>query len=133
VNVCSVECRLEPATFCEYCHLPSAAYSLPFHVDHIVARQHGGQTVLDNLALACLHCNRHKGPNVAGVDQATGALVRLYDPRRDEWSAHFLWNGNELRGKTLIGQVTIQVLAINDPDVRALRAALTIERAIPEK
>jgi hypothetical protein len=59
--------------------------------------------------------------------------VRLYHPRRDEWSAHFLWNGNELRGKTLIGQVTIQVLAINDPDVRALRAALTIERAIPEK
>jgi hypothetical protein len=84
---------------------------------------------LDNLAFACLHCNRHKGPNIAGVDQATGALVRLYHPRLDDWAAHFLWDGRELRGKTLIGRVTIQVLAINDPDVHAMRAALAVEGA----
>ncbi|MGO4882733.1 MAG: FtsX-like permease family protein [Bryobacteraceae bacterium] len=41
---------------CEYCHLPANVYRLPFHVDHIIARQHGGETVLQNLALACLHC-----------------------------------------------------------------------------
>jgi hypothetical protein len=57
---------------CEYCHLFSSDHPLPFHVDHIIARQHGGQTVLDNLALSCLHCNRHKGPNIAGIDSATG-------------------------------------------------------------
>src|SRR5947207_2535891 len=60
---------------CEYCHLPAAISPLPFHVDHIMARQHGGATAIDNLALACLHCNRHKGPNIAGHDAATGDLV----------------------------------------------------------
>ncbi len=62
---------------CEYCRLPAAVYPLPFHVDHIIARQHGGETALDNLALACLHCNRHKGPNIAGRDAETGEIARL--------------------------------------------------------
>jgi len=50
---------------CEYCHLPARFFPLTFHVDHITPRQHGGSTEPDNLALACLHCNRHKGPNLA--------------------------------------------------------------------
>lgn len=114
---------------CEYCQLLAAAYPLPFHVDHIIARQHGGPTVLDNLALACLHCNRHKGPNVAGIDQTTGDLVRLFHPRQDDWAAHFAWVGDELRGETPVGRVTTDVLAINEPAFRAVRAALMQERA----
>jgi 5-methylcytosine-specific restriction endonuclease McrA len=43
---------------CEYCHMPNWALPLPFQIDHIVAEKHGGQTVEDNLALACPHCNR---------------------------------------------------------------------------
>jgi hypothetical protein len=109
---------------CEYCLLPAAAYPLPFHVDHIVARQHGGQTESANLALACLHCNRHKGPNIAGRDDWTGELVRLFNPRHDRWDQHFEWEGTNLLGKTAIGRVTIQVLAMNDPEFRAVRAAL---------
>ena len=50
---------------CEHCHLPARFCPLTFHVDHITPRQHGGSTEPDNLALACLHCNRHKGPNLA--------------------------------------------------------------------
>src|SRR5271166_1429460 len=76
---------------CEYCHLPTSVYPWPFHVDHIIARQHGGLTVLDNLALSCLHCNRHKGPNIAGTDPRTGEVVRLFHPRNDQWSVHFEW------------------------------------------
>ena len=45
---------------CEYCHLPASVYPLPFHVDHIIARQHGGLTIAGNLALACLYCNGTK-------------------------------------------------------------------------
>lgn len=77
--------------------------------------------------LACLHCNRHKGPNLAGIDGETGALVRLFHPRQDDWAIHFMWGGHELRGKTSIGQTTVQVLAINDPDFQAVRAALMNE------
>jgi hypothetical protein len=31
----------------------------------------GGSDDPDNLALACHHCNLHKGPNLAGVDPRT--------------------------------------------------------------
>jgi hypothetical protein len=118
---------------CEYCHLPASVYPLPFHADHIVARQHGGGTVLENLALACLRCNRHKGPNIAGTDPATGAPVRLFHPRLDVWREHFEWTGAILAGRTTIGRVTIQVLAINNPDFLAMRKALIDEHVFPSE
>ena len=47
---------------CEYCHLPQAAAPfLTFHIEHIRARQHGGDDDSSNLALACPDCNAHKG------------------------------------------------------------------------
>jgi hypothetical protein len=42
--------------------MPALRYAGSFHVDHIVARQHGGETARENLALSCLHCNYRKGP-----------------------------------------------------------------------
>ncbi len=39
---------------CEYCFLPQAsALFLTFHIDHITARQHGGDDDATILALAC--------------------------------------------------------------------------------
>jgi len=80
-----------------------------------------------NLALACIHCNRYKGPNIAGVDPATGEIVRLFHPRRDKWSVHFTWNGSRLIGRTSIGRATIQVLNINAAAMVDLREALNDE------
>jgi hypothetical protein len=94
-------------------------YVSSFHVDHIVARQHGGESVLKNLALACMHCNQRKRPNIAGRDPGTGEIVHLFHPRRDKWSDHFEWNGAYLIGKTQIGRATIRVRAIDDPGFRA--------------
>ena len=88
-------------------------------------------TVIENLALACLHSNRHKGPNIAGRDPATGELVRLFHPRQEQWSRHFEWRAAELSGGTAIGRITIQVLAINDPDFLAVREALMEEGVFP--
>ena len=34
--------------------MPQAAHVLTFPVDHIIARQHGGETTFDNLALSCV-------------------------------------------------------------------------------
>jgi hypothetical protein len=67
---------------CEYCRIPQNYFPSPFEIDHIIARQHDGPTSLDNLALACLHCNAHKGPNLSGLDPQTGQLTRLFHPRR---------------------------------------------------
>jgi HNH endonuclease len=109
---------------CEYCRMPQAAYRSRFQIDHIIAQQHNGPTQSDNLALCCIRCNCHKGPNVAGVDPLTGQITRLFHPRRDDWNDHFSWNGPTLVGRTPEGRTTIDVLAINDPDYVALRAAL---------
>jgi hypothetical protein len=114
---------------CEYCRMQQAFYpTIPFPIDHIIARQHGGTTALGNLALSCLHCNSHKGPNIAGLDPRTRKLTPLYHPRRHKWVRHFQWDGPYLIGRTPVGRTTVAVLALNDPDLVAVRAALIGER-----
>lgn len=91
--------------------MPRFALPLPFQIDHIIAEKHAGQTVESNLALACPHCNRFKGPNIAGIDPASGEPVRLFHPRVDIWEDHFTFEGARIIGVTPIGQATVQVLA----------------------
>jgi len=112
---------------CEYCRIPHPNYRLPFQVDHIIARQHGGATILDNLAMACFHCNRFKGPNIAGLDPSSGEVVRLFNPRTDLWSSHFQYHGATLVGLTPVGRVTIHVLAMNADDLLLFRAEILRE------
>ena len=100
---------------------------MPFQVDHIVARKHGGRTIGSNLALACLYCNRFKGPNIAGIDPATHKLCRLFHPRLHRWDWHFRWNGATLIGRTAIGRTTIRVLEINGEPALLLRESLMAE------
>ena len=119
---------------CEYCRMPEAFYpTTPFPIDHIIARQHGGPTIPENLALSCLHDNTHKGPNIAGIDPLTGRITRLFNPRRDKWTRHFRWEGPLLVGKTSVGRTTIVVLAMNHPDAVAVRQSLTEEGLFPTK
>ncbi len=95
---------------CEYCRLEQAYSSVRFHVEHIVAKQHGGSDDPDNLALACQRCNLQKGPNLTGIDPSSKQMVGLFDPRKDEWSKHFQWRGIRLEGLTSVGRATVQVL-----------------------
>jgi hypothetical protein len=78
-----------------------------------VARQHGGGSGSDKLALACPECNFHKGTNLAGVDPDTGQLVALFHPRRDRWEDHFDREGGRIVGKTRIGRTTVWLLEMN--------------------
>jgi hypothetical protein len=112
---------------CEYCRIPHPHYRLPFQVDHIIARQHGGETILANLAMACFHCNRFKGPNIAGLDPASRELIRLFHPRTDLWTDHFQFDGAWLLGLTPVGRVTIHVLAMNADDLLLFRAEILKE------
>jgi hypothetical protein len=111
--------------------MPHAFDTAPYQIDHIIAEQHGGPTTRENLALSCLHCNKHKGPNLAGLDPLTGQLQRLFHPRQDRWEDHFCWNGPRLVGLTAIGRTTIRVLAINAPLCVAARAELLAEGVFP--
>ena len=119
-----VQVRQLAGNRCDYCHMSAEFDPLPFQFDHVIARQHGGLTVFENSAWSCLHCNKHKGPNIAGLDPLTGKLVALFHPRLQRWDRHFQWNGSILCGRTAIGRATIRVLAINHPDAVAFRAEL---------
>ena len=117
---------------CEYCRMPQAYYpTVPFPIDHVIARQHGGRTTLGNLALSCLHDNLHKGPNSAGIDPLTRKLTKLFNPPRHKRERHFRWDGPYLIGRTAVGRTTIAVPAMNDPDVIRVRRSLIEEGLFP--
>ena len=46
---------------CEYCRFPEGFAEVPFQIDHVLAKQHGGLGETSNLALVCCFCNRYKG------------------------------------------------------------------------
>ncbi|NLS96502.1 MAG: HNH endonuclease [Planctomycetaceae bacterium] len=100
---------------CEYCRIPQAATPLiPFHIEHIVARQHGGEDDPRQLALACDRCNAYKGPNLTSIDPDSGEIVLLFNPRLDEWGNHFMFRGGEIVGVTATGRATVRLLRMND-------------------
>lgn len=101
---------------CEYCLLHQTVSLHRHEPDHIVPRQHEGETHEGNLALACLRCNRYKGPNVGSFDPLTGALVPLFNPRKQRWEDHFRWDGATIQALSPEGRVTVKLLRLNDTD-----------------
>jgi hypothetical protein len=127
----AAEVRHRAGDRCEYCRVPQAAFRRPFHIEHIVARQHGGLTEIDNLALACWHCNLKKGPNLSGIDPHTTTVVPLFNPRNNAWRDHFVLRvqslmpfGIEVGGLTATGRATVRVLGINEEIRQMLRYEL---------
>jgi hypothetical protein len=109
---------------CEYCRLHQRNSELAHHIEHVIARQHGGSDSVDNLALACHRCNLHKGPNLSGVDPLTNAVESLFHPRRNQWPEHFAFRGANIEGLTPVGRATVEVLALNDSRRIELRREL---------
>src|SRR5438445_11764240 len=68
---------------CEYCRLHEDDDDvLVFHVEHVIARQHGWLDDADMLCWACAECNWAKGPNLAGM--LGGKPYPLFNPRLQE-------------------------------------------------
>ena len=109
---------------CEYCQLHQNDSPLAsLHVEHVVPKKHGGSDGIDNLALACIDCNLHKGPNLTGIDPETNEITELFHPRRQEWSTHCAWDDVYIVGLTAIGRTTVRVLDMNSDDQLALRSS----------
>ncbi len=100
----------------EYCRLKEEDDVYTFHVEHIIPKKHGGDSIFENLALACHQCNLHKGPNLAGVDPDSGQIIPLFHPRQQNWQEHFRYQGPRIEGITIIGKTTAFVLNMNDKD-----------------
>ena len=110
---------------CEYCRFQEDDLPLwPFHVDHIIAEQHGGSDDPDNLAWACQRCNLCKGTNLSAIDPDSSQVVRVFDPRRDSWAAHFAMDGPRIAGFTPTGRATAWLLEMNAEERVELRAEL---------
>jgi hypothetical protein len=101
---------------CGYCLTSQEYTAMPMHIEHIIPIAAGGQTVEENLWLACPLCNGFKGAKSSGYDPHTGNIVRLYNPRQQNWNDHFDWsdNGLEVVGKTPAGRATVVALKLNN-------------------
>ena len=100
--------------FCEYCLIDEEISFAKHQIDHIIAEKHGGETVQENLALACILCNKHKGSDLSSIDGETGEIVRLFNPRTDVWNEHFRIENGVFIGLTSNARATIRLLQINN-------------------
>ena len=120
--------RLRAKDCCEYCLLPTTSQ---FHIDHVIppslwddyvagslpAVQYRpgrrGPDHLDNFAWCCPFCNIAKRQQVAL--KIGRRSFRIFDPRHDRWSDHFIFVHNYLFivGFSGIGQATERALGFN--------------------
>jgi len=121
---------------CEYCQSPAKYATQTLSLEHIIPRSQGGDTSLDNLALACQGCNNHKYNKTKSDDPATNRLVDLFHPRTQRWEEHFTWDARfELViGLTAIGRATVEAWQLNRPELVNLRRVLYAagEHPLPE-
>jgi hypothetical protein len=106
---------------CEYCGLSQEGQEATFHIDHIIPRSADGETVLKNLALACVSCSLRKAARQMAIDPHSGNDVALFNPRRDAWHDHFQWEDVLLVGLTPTGRATVAALDMNRSLILAIR------------
>ncbi len=101
---------------CGYCLTAQEYTAMPMHIEHIIPLDAGGETVEDNLWLACPLCNGHKATKIESTDPETGQIVSLFNPRHQKWEDHFQWSvdGIEIVGRTPVGRATIIALHLNN-------------------
>jgi hypothetical protein len=112
---------------CEYCLLSQESQVATFPVDHVFPTVLGGETLLDNLALACPRCNAGKWTRLEALDPVSSEVVRLFNPRTDGWSTHFRWSATDsviLEALTPTGRATLSLLDMNAPPHLSVRRLL---------
>ena len=119
---------------CEYCLTPHAYATQPFAADHIIPQSQGGETTLENLALAC-GCNLYKGNRAHTIDPQTGHRAPLFHPRHQKWKRHFAWSEDFLYivGRTRTGRATVEALKMNRSELVNLRRILHIAGEHPRE
>jgi hypothetical protein len=120
---------------CEYCHVSEKWQYVSFTIEHVLPAAMGGENNLENLALCCFACNRRKSNKTKALDPITRRLVRLFNPRTQKWSEHFIWSEDKVHivGLTAAGRATIRRLDLNrDRLVKIRLADLEVQRHPPE-
>lgn len=117
--------RQRAGYLCEYCHTNERWQYVRFTMDHIVPVVAGGSETLENLALACFHCNRRKSNKQTAPDPETGAAIALFNPRLQLWGDHFIWSADGLLviPLTATGRATVGLMELNRARILEIRRA----------
>lgn len=120
---------------CEYCRSQARFSTEAFSVEHIIPRDRGGATTLDNLALSCQGCNNHKYTKIESRDSISNQIVPLFNPRKQNWNDHFIWNYDFtiVEGITPTGRATVEALKLNREGLVNLRTVLYTVKKHPPK
>jgi hypothetical protein len=61
---------------------------------------------------------------LSGIDPQSGDITTLFNPRRDQWDEHFVFENALLVGLTPTGRATVRTLNMNGADRLELREEL---------
>ncbi len=108
--------RIQAGDQCGYCRSLQKYVLGLLEIEHIIPKAKGGTDDEDNLWLACRLCNGYKGIQTDALDPVTGRRVKLFNPRKQEWSEHFKWSedGIQVIGSTACGRSTVIALQLNN-------------------
>ncbi len=117
--------RQRASGLCEYCHTIEKWQYVLFTIDHIISVSQGGTDDIENLALACFHCNRRKSDLSTSIDPESDVSYEIFNPRKTSWAEHFIWSPDctEIIGLTPTGRATIHQLELNRPRILSIRLA----------
>lgn len=120
---------------CGYCLVPQKLISYKLELEHLFPKAEGGETIEENLWLACRQCNLSKGIKIDGFDSFTFERVKLFNPRKQIWSEHFLWNDDNtlIIGKTPCGRATVLALQLNSGLHKTTREFWKLTNIFPPK
>jgi len=70
-------------------------------------------------------CSLFKSDQQTALDPSTSTLVRLFNPRLDDWDEHFFvsFNSDLIQGLSQIGRATVDSLRMNRDLQREARGA----------
>lgn len=102
---------------CGYCLTDQRVSGAQMHLEHLFPKARGGSSERDNLWLSCAWCNSYKGAQIEVQDPVTKTTVALFNPRRQDWFEHFVWDKEGVRiiGATPTGRATVEALKLNNP------------------
>jgi len=110
---------------CGYCYSQQKYILGILEIEHIIPKAAGGLDDEENLWLACRPCNSYKSTQTHAKDPVTNRNVKLFNPRQQKWSRHFIWseNGDRILGVTATGRATVLALQLNNPYAVTVRQA----------
>jgi hypothetical protein len=81
---------------------------------HHLAKVEFSSSYFGTATYACLVCNRNKGSDIGSILATTGALIRFFNPRLDNWFDHFALDAVIINPLSEIGQVTERIFKFNE-------------------